>query len=137
MINTDADSKFEGLVRNLKSLAYDIDTAHSNDSIRLSAVKGSKNLKIEYTEEGERSGYSLYDLDLKIQLAGDRYIFILSERQSDNLKEDFRDIEVIIDAIEKDSYKFIEERVFVFWKKQYMTIKKSRQDLHLLKVNRA
>lgn len=133
MINKVARQELNHIIEFLESIKYKVETHFTDETFTIES-ENRNYIKIIYSEEGERSGYSLYDLDLIIRVDHRDYIYILSERLEDSLKSDFNDLAFIVKSVSDNLYSIEHERHMVFWKRHYLKVESDKGAFYLLRT---
>lgn len=118
----------------LIGLGYQVDIGTYEDSVNITATNEQLSFYVDYSEAGERSGYSLYDLSVLFRNDSESFIEIYSERLESNIIEDFDQINTIVNSVIKGDYERIYERSFLFWKRCYLKIVSKSGSIYLLRT---
>lgn len=132
-MNEIAKAKLDQIGKLFETLAYETEITKTDKSYLIKAKK-EKEFSVEYSEEGERSGYSLYDVDLIVKTDEHSFIHISSERLEENLEADFKTLNKIISSIDSDNFTIESESFLLFWKRDYLTIEHEGNKIQLLKT---
>ncbi|HJP81682.1 MAG TPA: hypothetical protein VJ841_04770 [Candidatus Saccharimonadales bacterium] len=126
---------FDRLLKAANELGYSAKSTTNDKNIHATFSKESNSVNLTYTEEGERSGYSLYDLDVIVKVRNHSYILIRSERGEDDIAEDFQALDTILESVKTGKYSIIKERQLLIFRNTYMVIEDvNHQSIHLLET---